>query len=543
MKVVLFDKKTPFFQGFAHMAEKKIDWINPIVLLRASNHQTVIKKKVSVPMFKAIFTALTGVAVSVFLTFHPVSADEKAVSIAPSLEQQMTELDSLFFERGFNQCDLDYVAKVSRDDLSFYHDQGGFQDKQAFLEAMRVNVCGDRQRRPIRRLREGTLKVFPLHNDGVLYGAIVEGAHDFFIEEDGKPEIATSSAKFTSVWRKDDGKWMLAEVLSYDHHGPDIKASELSPLDQTLRDNHIPLLGLATLEKGHIQQLSIHGQGAATAADGVESVFRVASLTKPVFALAVLKLVDAGLLSLDEPLSSYWVDPDLAGDERVHQLTARLVLSHQTGFPNWRYMTKDKHLRFEHDPGTRYQYSGEGFEYLRKAIEAKLGTDIESLIHDYVFEPAGMTRSAMSFSDQEGSLHPVPVFDGAGNELPVLQDMPVNVAASLVTTIADYSHFLGWLMKGADLSPALQADMFKEQVKIDQDNYFTLGWQKFTSFSDDEFALVHSGSDPGIKSLAVLFPKSGNGYVIFMNGDEALPVYKELLETGLYKGKELWHRQ
>ncbi len=87
--------------------------------------------------------------------------------------------------------------------------------------------------------------------------------------------------------------------------------------------------------------------------------FRVASLTKPVFAYLVLKLVDEGVIELDCPLSSY-LDKPYLNDPRIDQLTARHVLSHQTGWPNWKW---DGELEFEFSLGEKWHYSGEGYVY------------------------------------------------------------------------------------------------------------------------------------------------------------------------------------
>jgi len=65
-------------------------------------------------------------------------------------------------------------------------------------------------------------------------------------------------------------------------------------------------------------------------------VFEAASLSKPVMAYAVLKLADAGKLDLDKPLSQYLDKPYIDNDERLNLITARRVLTHTTGFPNWR---------------------------------------------------------------------------------------------------------------------------------------------------------------------------------------------------------------
>lgn len=129
--------------------------------------------------------------------------------------------DSLFFERGFNLCDIDFLQTHIADDLKFYHDLGGVQNKAQFLESTRKNLCGNMDSKPIRQVRNQSLTVFPLHENGVLYGAIQSGLHDFYIRERGKADLHTGWARFTHVWVKDQEGWMLNEVLSYDHKGVD----------------------------------------------------------------------------------------------------------------------------------------------------------------------------------------------------------------------------------------------------------------------------------------------------------------------------------
>ena len=125
--------------------------------------------------------------------------------------------DSIFFERGFNQCDYEYLENTIADDLKFYHDKSGFQDKELFLENTRKYLCANPDKKPIRKLEEGSLVVFPLYNNGELYGVIQKGIHNFYIREKEKEDVQTGTAKFTSVWILKNDNWILSEVLSYDH--------------------------------------------------------------------------------------------------------------------------------------------------------------------------------------------------------------------------------------------------------------------------------------------------------------------------------------
>lgn len=132
----------------------------------------------------------------------------------------LKEQDHALFERGFNQCDLDYLETAIHQDLTFFHDQSGIQYRQGFFESIKNNICSNPSQKPIRKLTEGSLEVFPLYNNGTLYGAIQKGSHEFYIRQEGRPDRYTSTALFTHVWLLEDGHWLLRDVLSFDHGSP-----------------------------------------------------------------------------------------------------------------------------------------------------------------------------------------------------------------------------------------------------------------------------------------------------------------------------------
>jgi hypothetical protein len=125
--------------------------------------------------------------------------------------------DSIFFERSFNLCDMDYLKNAIHNDLIFYHDQGGIQNRASFLENTRNNICSDFNKKPIRKVIEESLEVYPMYNDGVIYGAIQTGLHDFYIREANKADKKTSTAKFIHLYLLINGNWILKEVMSFDH--------------------------------------------------------------------------------------------------------------------------------------------------------------------------------------------------------------------------------------------------------------------------------------------------------------------------------------
>lgn len=155
-----------------------------------------------------------------FFFFCSISLAHAQLAEDSELFLTLKEQDSIFFERGFNQCDMDYLEAHLTMDLKFFHDQSGFQDREIFFDNTRKYICGGGEQKPIRQLKEGSLVAFPLYNNGVLYGAIQHGIHHFYLREAGKEDLWTSTAKFTTVWVLDEEVWKMSEVLSYDHHDP-----------------------------------------------------------------------------------------------------------------------------------------------------------------------------------------------------------------------------------------------------------------------------------------------------------------------------------
>lgn len=154
----------------------------------------------------------------IIIIFSLISISAQAqIDKSTELFKTLKEQDSTFFERGFNQCDLEYLEKHISDNLKFYHDQSGFQDRNAFFENTKKYICSNSDKKPIRKIAINSLEVFPLYNDGNLYGAIQKGIHHFYLRENGKDDVWTSTARFIHVWVLENKIWKLSEVLSYDH--------------------------------------------------------------------------------------------------------------------------------------------------------------------------------------------------------------------------------------------------------------------------------------------------------------------------------------
>lgn len=310
--------------------------------------------------------------------------------------------------------------------------------------------------------------------------------------------------------------------------GDSVIFTNRASVEHWLKKNKVPVLGLGIIENSQLQQVSLFGEIAPGIPAPRNTIFNVASLAKPVAALVALKLVSAGKWNLDKPLDAYWIDPDIATDPRHRKLTTRLVLSHQTGFPNWRRMRSDQKLGFDFEPGSAYQYSGEGFEYLRKALEYKFGKSLQTLAKELLFDPLNMPDTRFIWNQQLDTTRLASGYDSEGKPYLTVRHTAPNAADDLLTTIDDYGHFLVNLMQGGGLNPKLVDDMVLPQVASSKGKHFALGFERY-ELENGNYALSHGGSDEGVRCIVFLLPKTGKGLMIFTNSDEGVNLYASLI--------------
>lgn len=455
------------------------------------------------------------------------------VSRSSPLFVELKKNDSLLFNLGFNTCDIKQFEDLVSENFEFYHDEAGItSSKAAFITSVRDGIC-KLPYKPKRVLTESSLQVYPLEKNKVLYGAIQSGEHQFFaIEKDGSEHL-TSTANFTHVWLKENGAWKLSRALSYNHELPDsaetvnesLLFKDRSETEKWLKKKRIPTLGIGYIENGKIQELTVYGKDENGIAYPKNTIFNVASLTKPVAAMVVLTLINSGKWNLDEPICKYWTDPDVADDPNSKKLTTRHILSHRSGFPNWRRKLPGKKLIFEFPPGTRYQYSGEGFEYLRKALENKFGKPLDVLANELIFRPLEMKDTRFFWDSTVDEARFALWHKGDRSLYETYKNTSPNAADDLLTTVEDYTKFVLYVMNGAGLKKDLYTQMISEQTRIKQRKYFGLSWWVDENVKDGENVLIHGGDDIGVHTIAFILPQSKQGLLIFTNCDNGTDIF------------------
>lgn len=308
----------------------------------------------------------------------------------------------------------------------------------------------------------------------------------------------------------------------------------------------------------------------------INTSFYGASLSKAVFGYLVAILANDGIIDLDKPLQQYFDIPmpdlkfkdewrgfqDLKNDKRYETITARMCLSHTTGFQNWRWLQRPrelenkKKLKIYFDPGTQYFYSGEGIMLLQYVIEHITGKDLETLAKEKIFEPLQMHNTSYlwqeRFEDNFCNGHTI-------EQAVIEKDKrdEAQAAGSMETNLIDYSIFVRHILRLNNEKSTITDLMFTPNFRIrtkaqfgplslEQSNEndtiqlsYGLGWGLLQS----PFGLgaFKEGHGEGFQHYSIIFPQTGTGIVIMSNSDNAESIFKELLESAIGDIYTPWH--
>ena len=355
-----------------------------------------------------------------------------------------------------------------------------------------------------------------------------------------------------------------------DGPGWEPNAELLRHLPRLLELASVPGLGLGVVESGRIWARGF-GRAVEDPAQAAsdDTVFEAASLGKPLFAYAVLRLVDAKAIELDKALYDYLPLPE-ASSARMKRVTVRQVLSHTTGLPNWRQQPGP--LEPAEEPGKKFSYSGEAYFYLQRVVEAVTGKPFSRVMQEQVFGPLGMkqssyvwlpefeSRMAAGYDGQENRLDVVaamgrrtleiaqqwgtPLIDWRYQEsaraIPLVNPqwpvlplyMVPNAATSLLTTVSDYTKFLSRVVardgrRGLDLSPDTRRAMTTPEVRLNSALSWGLGW----GIQRDEHGEVlwHWGANNSFRNFVIADQPNGRAVVVFTNSENGPRLYERVI--------------
>jgi CubicO group peptidase (beta-lactamase class C family) len=306
-----------------------------------------------------------------------------------------------------------------------------------------------------------------------------------------------------------------------------------------LKGHKVPGAVVAVVHKDGNTWFKNHGEmlTGSEARITPETIFPAGALSNPLFAYGVMKLVRDKRLHLDTPLAEY-LDKPFAKDASLSRLiTARMVLSHTSGLPNWRprrwlikrdgiYLSENPGpLRLRRKPGQEFGESGEAYLYLQKVVERIIGKGFESYIQELVFDSLSMPSGHFGF---DPAALPQTAFPHDKNARAKYRwqwraQKPL-AAGSLFINARDYAKFLA-----AMLQDRIAREMLEPQVKVKPGISWSLGWG-LEMQADAEY-FWQFGFNPGFKHFAAGSRDKGLAVLVMTNGDAGERVYQPIVEA------------
>ncbi|MDP3738533.1 MAG: serine hydrolase domain-containing protein [Hyphomonadaceae bacterium] len=279
-----------------------------------------------------------------------------------------------------------------------------------------------------------------------------------------------------AIWKSLTAVWLVLGVAA---------CATVQPLPGAAAiDGEARRLMAAEDVKGMALALIDRGQVVHVAAYGVRNVERNllletdtvmygASLTKAAVAYLVLRLADEGKIDLDKSIAEYLPKPlpdyedyaDLKGDERWRELTVRRILTHSTGFANFRWLEEDQKLKFHRKPGERYGYSGEGYYVLQTVLEDGLKMNLGVEMQRRLFDRFGMPNTDMQWRP-DFAKNLADGYDLDGKFEPHDERSAPSAPGSMDTTIVDAAMLWAGMVRGDGLSKTSRSELVKPQLPI-----------------------------------------------------------------------------
>ena len=305
-----------------------------------------------------------------------------------------------------------------------------------------------------------------------------------------------------------------------------------------MRETGVPGVAIALVKNRTLVWSRQYGLASVKTGEGVtdETMFEACSMTKPVFGYLAMKLVESGKLELDRPLIEYLEPSSLRGQPGHDRITARMVLAHTTGLPNWRKGEdeRDGPLPVTFPPGSKFGYSGEGFYYLQRVVERITGEPLDVYARRTLLDPMGLAHTSFAWREELDAM----IADGhtaEGKFLAKTRYIHPNAAYTLYTSADDYARFLIEIIKQDRTAPytlrqSTVDTMLAPQVVVTSREpierpgrargtavYWGLGWSM--NATAQGYIFHHSGANrSGFRCFSQFNPATGSGIVIMTNG-------------------------
>ncbi len=338
----------------------------------------------------------------------------------------------------------------------------------------------------------------------------------------------------------------LSSQVIYTPGGRTVPVSDLNAhIERAMDSLEMPGLSIAIINKAEVSYHETFGVTNSSTKIPVskQSIFEGASLSKPIFAYFALKMADKGVLDLDKPLYKYLPHPaiDSASVADYKLLTARMVLSHSSGFPNF---SNGQQIKLKFKPGTGFSYSGEAYQYLAAIIGVLHGvgwkSEFNKIFEKNVTVPLGMENTSFLWNDYLAE-HKVYGHNQDGepttNDTGGWSGKTFNAFSSIHSEASEYARFIIAMLKREGLQPETFSEMLAPQNVLDVESelYTDTGQNAWgLGFSQKPMPYgtmhLHTGNNHDFQAYTMFVPEKDYGIVAFTNSDKLLP-FLEILGT------------
>ncbi|HYE55003.1 MAG TPA: serine hydrolase domain-containing protein [Chitinophagaceae bacterium] len=283
----------------------------------------------------------------------------------------------------------------------------------------------------------------------------------------------------------------------------------------------VPGVSLAVIENNKVVYANNYGykQLSTKAKVDKKTVFEACSLSKIFLVYVAHMLVDKGLLDLDKPMYQYLEYKPLAHDDRYKLITPRMVLSHSSGIENWRWYNNEDTLEILSDPGQRFVYSGEGFQYLAKVIEKIINEPYENYTNRMVVEPLQLRDTYLKYKDNSPADYAIGYTD-FGTEIEKWKNLQPVPASGIHLTGEDFAKLIVAIFDRQHLSEARIKDLMKPVVRMKEDDAsFHMGAGFSMIYTPKDTIVSFSGSNEGFKAQIFYSVINKRGFVFLTNSD------------------------
>jgi CubicO group peptidase (beta-lactamase class C family) len=348
-------------------------------------------------------------------------------------------------------------------------------------------------------------------------------------------------------------------------------------IEKGMGEYQVPGLAVGIVLDGKLAYARGFGQVTLGQPGGVtpDTLFHMASVTKPFVATAIMQLVEEGKIALDDPAAKY-LPYFRMDDSRYQAITIRQLLSHTSGMPDvkdyeWnrpqddegaleRYVRSLKGEKLLWVPGTRFAYSNIGFEILGDVVAKVSGLSFEDYVERQILKPVGMSSSTLRLKRADakrvanGYTKGTSTRPGASPLVPVAAypyNRPHNPSSGLLSSVNDMAR---WAMVNLNrgeldgkriLKCSTYVLMWQPSAEVEfchggpcRKPGSSVGLSWFLEEKDGRLIVSHGGGDDGFISAFILVPSRKFAFVMMTNSDFAgIPLLKQIQAEALSLAK------